>query len=229
MTTDAFTERLSEYLDGELTPRDRAEIDRHLTICASCRTTLEELREVVARAGRLVATPPDADLWPGVAHRVMSAQDAPSKTLTFARRAPRRFSFTLPQLAAAGIALMVLSGGLVWLARAGYSGADVPATEARVVNDSAAPSLRPANFSDPHYDEAVADLQRTLDAGRKKLDPQTVRVLETNLAAIDEAIDQCRKALAGDPANVYLNSHLAEARQRKLMLLRRASALATGT
>jgi hypothetical protein len=52
-------------------------------------------------------------------------------------------------------------------------------------------------------------------------------VLEENLAAIDRAIDQSRRALAADPANVYLNTHLASARQQKIALLRRASALAT--
>ena len=53
----------------------------------------------------------------------------------------------------------------------------------------------------------------------------TVKILESNLAAIDKAIDQSRQALAADPANVYLNNHLADARQRKLALLRRATAI----
>ena len=43
---------------------------------------------------------------------------------------------------------------------------------------------------------------------------------------IDQAIEQSRKALRADPANVYLNSHFAASRNRKLALLRRASALA---
>jgi tetratricopeptide (TPR) repeat protein len=84
----------------------------------------------------------------------------------------------------------------------------------------------PAKFADRHYDEAIADLQRVLDAERTQLDPETVRVLEKNLASIDAAIDQCRRALKADPSNIYLNTHLADARQRKLVLLRRAAALA---
>ena len=80
-------------------------------------------------------------------------------------------------------------------------------------------------FADPRYDDAIADLQQSLEAGRAKLDPETVRVLEANLAVIDRAIEQSRRALADDPMNVYLNSHLAAAKKRKLALLRRASAL----
>jgi hypothetical protein len=61
------------------------------------------------------------------------------------------------------------------------------------------------------------------------LDPETVRVLEANLMAIDQAIDQCRKALRNDPSNVYLNNHFVESRNRKLALLRRATALTMET
>ena len=53
----------------------------------------------------------------------------------------------------------------------------------------------------------------------------TIRSLETTLHVIDRAIGQCREALAADPANVYLNTYLAETRRRKLELLRRATAL----
>ena len=51
-------------------------------------------------------------------------------------------------------------------------------------------------------------------------------MLETNLRSIDQAIEQSRRALAADPANVYLNVHMAAAKKRKLALLRRATALA---
>ena len=74
--------------------------------------------------------------------------------------------------------------------------------------------------------EAVADLEKALETGRSRLDPETVSILEDNLRTIDQAIDQARKALRADPANAYLNNHFAASRNRKLALLRRASALA---
>jgi len=112
----------------------------------------------------------------------------------------------------------VASGGMVWLARLGGPATDFPT----VLGDT---RVRPANFGDAAYDEAVADLKSTLDAGRDQLDPQTIRVLEVNLEAIDRAIAQCREALLADPSSVYLNTYLAETRRRKLELLRRATAL----
>ena len=83
----------------------------------------------------------------------------------------------------------------------------------------------PVAIADPRYDEAIADLQQALSAGRSQLDGGTVKILEANLDAIDKAIEQSRRALASDPANLYLHSHLAEARQRKLALLRRSVGL----
>ena len=52
-------------------------------------------------------------------------------------------------------------------------------------------------------------------------------IIERNLKAIDDAITEAKTALDNDPANPYLNSHLADARRRKLDLLRQATSLAS--
>jgi hypothetical protein len=205
-----WNDRLSEYIDGELAPSERRALETHLPDCAECRADVDALRAVIARARSLTDTPPTSDLWPDVATRI-GARRAGRTTL-----ATRRFAFTLPQLVAASLALIVASGGMVWLARMGGPTTDFPSVLGEV---------RLANFGDAAFDEAVADLQQTLEAGRGRLDPETIRVLETNLEAIDRAIAQCREALEADPSSVYLNTYLAETRRRKLELLRRATAL----
>ena len=83
-----------------------------------------------------------------------------------------------------------------------------------------------ANFDDTEYDAAVADLQRALQSGRGQLDPATVKIVEQNLAIIDQAVDDARRALAQDPANADLSGYLQETKRRKLDLLRHAAALA---
>ncbi len=225
-TEDLFTDRLSDYLDGEeLSATERAAIEAHLATCGACRTTLAELEAVAARAASLTDAAPAADLWAGVAARL-----TPTVTvLPFARPRHRRFSFTLPQLVAAGLALMVMSGGLVWVARLGDPRASLPSAIAlgeRPEPEAAPEPLSRVSFADPNYDQAVADLEKMLAANRGRLDPQTVQIIEDNLRTIDQAIEQSRKALRADPASVYLNNHFAASRNRKLALLRRASALA---
>ena len=81
------------------------------------------------------------------------------------------------------------------------------------------------SFADAQYDAAVTDLESAVKKGRGRLDANTIAIVEHNLQIIDQAIDQARQALAADPANAYLSSHLFEARRRKLDLLRRAAAL----
>jgi hypothetical protein len=217
------TDRLSDYLDGDLPAAGHAQVDAHLRDCDACRRVLDELRSIAGAAAALPGGMPGSDLWPGIAERIGRA---PAQALPFAAAPRRRFSFTAPQLAAAAVLLMTLSGGLAVLLR---PAADPAATDLAATTPAEPADVLPVNLADPGYDGAVADLERTLDAGRGRLDPETIRVLEANLTAIDAAIDECRRALEADPANTFLNSHLLSARQRKLALLRRATALTTGS
>ena len=212
--SDNWTARLSEYLDETLAPAERQGLAAHLTNCAECRATLDELRQVVARARALEDRSPRADLWPAVATRigVVSIES---------RR--RRFSFTVPQLLAAGIALAVISAGGAWLALRGAA----TTSGGQLIAETNAGAVRWVSAVDPTYDRTVAELQRALDEGKRtgRLDSLTVRVLEHSLATIDTAIAQAGRALAQDPGNVYLNHHLAETMRRKIELLRQASGI----
>src|SRR5256886_17407770 len=106
---DQWTDRLSEYLDDELAAPERTTLEAHLASCDGCRTTLDELRRVVTNARALDDRPPAADLWPSVAARI-----GVSSRLK-ARPGVRRFSFSVPQLAAPSVVLALLSGSVAWL------------------------------------------------------------------------------------------------------------------
>lgn len=221
-----WTDRLSDYLDGELAGAEREALERHVGSCAECAAALAELRRVVARASALEDRPPERDLWPGIAARVGLGPAAGGDVVDLAARRRwrgRRFSFSLPQLVAAGIVLAVLSGGTVWWARPGAP-EGTPAVATAPTGDARTVGLRGTS-----YDGAIADLERVLAERRGQLDTATVRVIEQNLRVIDRAIERSRQALAADPTNPYLNDHLAETQRRKLELLRTVTALATAT
>jgi tetratricopeptide (TPR) repeat protein len=239
-----WTDQLSDYLDGELPADERDAVDDHLRRCASCAAVLNDLKRVVARAAAADARPPQADLWRGIAARLNERGETP-RVVPFAAREARRFAFTLPQLAAAAALLIAVSGGVAWqfAARMGGQVRDVRSADLQVRPDLPAASVvgaegtgaadfarvENASLADAQYDAAVADLEKALKAGRGSLDASTVAIVEHNLQIIDQAINQAREALAGDPANSYLSGHLVEARRRKLDLLRRATALAGET
>jgi len=210
---DQWTDRLSEYVDGELANGERTALEAHLATCAACRATVEDLRKVVGRARALDDRAPKADLWPGVAKRIGAGKVVEIRS--------RRFSFNVPQLIAASIALVLLSGGGVWMAL----------NQRAPVRFTTGPS-RPGNERTVAYwtgrtDAAIADLQEDLQRNESRLDTATVRVVRENLALIDRAIGQARAALDADPGNAYLNLHLADTMRRKLELLRRINAIAT--
>ena len=228
MIQDPWTDRLSEYVDGELPEWERHVLESHLESCAECSLIVSDLRRVVRRARTLKNPSPATDLWPGIATRIGAGTSQAHDVVDISarRRARRRWAFSLPQLAAAAIALMTVSGGTVWFlsgtARQSVVLAPAPSSPAEGA-PAVSVSMRP-NASQS-YAAAVADLERVLAEGRGKLDTTTVKIIEQNLAAIDRAIAEAQRALDADSGNLYLNTHLAETMRRKLDLLRQAAAL----
>jgi len=239
---EEWTDKLSDYLDGELPADERYAVESHLAGCDQCAAVLEDLRRVVARAQSLSPRPPQADLWDGVAARIepksrtSRVTSLPSLT-SFTAKAPRRISITLPQALAASIVIALVSGALAVkvLAPTPLPATSIGSFALAPPPAPPEPSATPAQpdddqiatvtFADAQYDAAVADLENAAKKGRGRLDANTIAIVEHNLQIIDQAIDQARQALAADPANAYLSSHLFEARRRKLDLLRRAAAL----
>ena len=247
---DHWNQRLSDYLDGDMNSAERAECEAHVATCEPCSADLDALRDVLARARSLQAPALPAELWSGIQERIAAV---PTRRRVL--RIPRPFIFTLPQALAAGFALVMLSGGSVWWAlehlrpvSRGATAVSVPPVA--MSSDSGAPSTGVTGRGQPvagaataatsgstavsfaaydtHYDLAIAELERTLANNRTQLDTSTVRIVEQNLAIIDRAILQARRALEADPASPYLHQHLALQMKLKLDLLRLAAAYSDG-
>jgi anti-sigma factor RsiW len=222
--TDPWINRLSEYLDDELAPEERAVLEAHLVVCGECPRILEELQLVVTRAGGLDERPPAANLWPGIAGRIGAARGASGAIDLHARRPARRVSFSVPQLLAAGVALAAISGSAVWLAGRSPQPASGPPGAVVGPVEGSAPEVRVV-VAAADYDATIAQLEAVLSDHRDQLESTTVDALERSLAAIDQAIVDAEAALAADPASPYLNEHLAGTLRRKIQVLSRAAAL----
>ena len=216
---DIWTNRLSEYVDGELDATERAALEAHLATCGQCYATLAELRDVVAHAKTLVDREPAKDLWAGI----RAGMTSESAVRLIPQR--RRFSFSVPQLLAACIALVLMTGGGMWLALR-QEPTPTPVAQREAVDGRVRFVDQRAERWRVQSDMAIAELQDALDLNESKLDTATVRIVRENLAVIDRAIAQAQHALRRDPGNTYLNLHLAKAMRQKIELLRRANALA---
>ncbi|HEX6309959.1 MAG TPA: zf-HC2 domain-containing protein [Longimicrobiales bacterium] len=226
---DPWTDRLTEYIDGDLTEAERQQVQRHLDGCAGCRAVVMELRAVVGAAQEAPLDEPVHDLWPGIEAAIggrapAAAGRTPDVHRTVIVHRARRFSFSLPQLAAAAVMLMAISGAAVWLIR---GAPDAPAATTGTVVQSAGgsePSVRTvAAQVEPQYANDIAALEATLEESRTRLDPATIEVIERSLESIDRAIADARAALETDPGNPRLHRQLDNTMRKKVDILRLAT------
>ena len=191
MTGPHMDATLNEYVDGTLAARDRASVDAHLAECAGCRAAVAELRSLSASAAGLPKSiEPDRDLWPAIAIRIR-----PRATWNVQRLWWRG---AMAAAAVCGIAL-----GIYRLTarppdrRLGEGWAAVQAD----------------------FDRSTDELSHILATERQRLSPETVALLERNLAIIDAAITESRAALARDSGNGDLRDFVAAAARQKVELL----------
>lgn len=59
----------SDFVEGTLPPREKADLERHLAACIQCRTELEAFRRTVGLLGRMKQTAPPGFL-PGIQRQI---------------------------------------------------------------------------------------------------------------------------------------------------------------
>ncbi|WP_428275097.1 anti-sigma factor family protein [Candidatus Palauibacter sp.] len=239
---DRFRDRLSEYIDGNLGVEEEVLIERHLERCEDSARTLAELEAVVDRAASLGPREPAEDLWPGIAERIgaraagpAGAAPDPSDAPTRRRTPARGITRFAPQLAA-GIALVWLSGALVWTAVARDDAGGNPGSVGASPGLGATSLLPPAGrsvstledggSSAEEYARLIAELERVLFDSERPLPPETVARIRRALVTIDRAIEDARAALLELPDDPYIQEHMENTMRRKSEFLAQAVQLA---
>jgi anti-sigma factor RsiW len=110
-------ETLQAYLDGELAPGRRQEVERHLADCADCRRELTALRELWRQVDGLPPMPPSESILPDLQARLADRR----------RQAP----WTWPQR---GLAAAALAAGVV--VGIGVASLPAPATDVATAESS---------------------------------------------------------------------------------------------
>jgi len=206
MNCETALDRLEGYLGGQLAPGDHTAMEHHLAACPSCRADLAALERVRAELPSLErsATDPDVEqMWAAIKPRL---------TVRKGRWALRPLALPAWALAAAAAVLVVASiaGTMLVLKSSSISTAGSQRLSALEAD----------------YENASAELIPLLEEARRRLPPATVASLERNLAAIDSALSEVRRALAADPGNLALEQLVLSAWSQKVGLLRRATASA---
>lgn len=144
---------LSEYADGVLDTKTRADLERHLSSCAECRKDLSALQSLINDLGSLSPVAPPSDFLRQVHKRL----DHPSRLSQFMGKLlfPPKFKIPLQLAGALLVALLVFS--VVTVQRQPYKPAEAPRApeagksrekrQALTVDKAAAPAERPAGES----------------------------------------------------------------------------------
>jgi hypothetical protein len=111
MDCTTFDDRLSDYLEEDLAPADRRQVETHLAACVRCAALVRDLERIRAGATELPELTPSADLWHGIARRIETpvVQFAPRS----APNAPTR-RFEQLRNAAIAAALVAVTAGVTY-------------------------------------------------------------------------------------------------------------------
>jgi anti-sigma-K factor RskA len=234
---------LDEYIDGGLAAEECGEVERHLESCVECAAEVESLLALRARTRDLPREiAPGRDLWPEIQARLQAVPArqvaAPERlvgaevgVIDLAARRGRatRWSGGVLGRAAAVIALIVLSSGATAYLLRGRGTAPVavapaaPQSQAtgnvRLAADRDISTFRAGSGG---FEGAVEGLRTTFESHRDRLSPETVKIVEQNLAIIDRAIAESRAALEKDPNDPDLPLLLSGVYRQKLELLQQA-------
>jgi putative zinc finger protein len=237
MTHTAYRESIHELVDGSIGAIRRADLERHLSDCAECRSLLSDMETIRNVADTLDPLEPPDGVWLQIAGRLRQ-----EGRVTLPPALPPAPARHVALLAIAASLLLAVGAAIVMLL-----------TEYRPGNTATQPGSASATTAQPgdagadiglesveaefrlaeqHYQNAIAKLEQAarLDqtaAGQDPdaLDAQTAAMMQKHLQVIDQAIAESRSALRSEPSSAPARDSLFDALRRKVALLQDTIAL----
>ncbi|HEY1951433.1 MAG TPA: zf-HC2 domain-containing protein [Gemmatimonadaceae bacterium] len=225
MSHDVIKHLLDDYVTGDLADNARDAVSAHIAACEICRSEVDALQSVIARAGTLPKSiDPPADAWTGIRAAVERDKETASYRQTGDISRWRR-----PYLTAAAVVLAALLSSIGTALYMGARGTGTGAAAATSGSTAVPATLAAFTLEENNYLRDAAVLQDIVDQQESSLSPETVAQLKSSIRTIDEAILEARNALARDPANKTLMEMLTGTYRQKLDLLRRTTEMTRGS
>lgn len=215
MTCAQCRKLLNETGIRDLDPHLRSALEEHLADCAECRREAAEISALTRAAAELPRQiAPQRDLWPGISTRLDTNTTEKPEFRTW--RFPR---LTQPLAMAASLLVIVVGTlSLLNLPGGGYAGLESVSGERTI-------GLVTTSAMEKQYLGAAQELLYAMAEVRPVLPETTLAVLDRNLELVDQAITASRTAVQEYPADVELQSMLADAWKQKISLLQQTARL----
>jgi hypothetical protein len=229
MTHEVIRHLLDDYVTGDLPEDVRGPVADHIAACEICRTEVEGLKGILARAAELPKSiDPPAGAWLDIRAAIERDKEAVAADNGVKSREFWRQPYLL---AAAAVLVAILSSGgtALYMSSRSVNGNASGAPESGVGEAGTPATFAAFAIEENNYLRNVAVLQDLLDKQEASLAPETVAQLKSSLHTIDEAILEARNALARDPANKMLIEMLSGTYRQKVDLLRRTTEMTRGS
>ena len=204
MTSEHWTDRFGDAVDGTLAPDEQAELDAHCRECPGCRELLNDLMEIRAAASSLDRHTPSPDVWNAIAANIRPTRSHPRSWAGLA----------------AAAALVTMLGAAAWFDLGSRIGR--PEESTAELARSAASELQ---LAEQHYDNAIKSLEQLAANRDQALDPAVAADIAESLRSIDRAITDSRAALKTEPDSLVAQTSLLEALRMKVALLQETVSL----
>jgi anti-sigma-K factor RskA len=220
MVCNECQELLSDYIDGELELGEQVKLERHLGDCEPCRAVRDDLLQIVHFSHQLPEHSPSGALWARIQSDIKEQQPADfwSRTQGWWTRTRRRhFDLSIPQMAAAAAALViVLSIGVIVSRQA-----SAPAGMYLASSLTDAPSeVRPLSSPDlQQLEKQISNLSATIEQRKVSWDPQLRLKFEKNMTLIEQSLAECRHQLSDNPEDDISQELMLNAYREKVRLL----------
>lgn len=224
MSCPEYEDRLNDYAGGYLSGRARQEVDEHLLVCVACR---EEVHALKALLGDLAGLPREIEapeeIWQATAGELRGRMDPARPGAGPAREAERAWSRWVPLAVAASAVLVAALALMVAVSQPAPGPAPEVAAGDAVPEGVARVEVPAFGEAEEEFKMAADELLAALEARRDRLPPRTLAVIQKNLKAINDAIEETREAMESDPDNADLGGLMRAMYRRKLNLLQGVS------
>lgn len=234
MNCEKCQDLIHDLVDGALSREDSAELNRHLDDCLSCADVRNDLEAIVSfcqqNRGQYLAPPNERALWLRIrnvieAETAVPAPAVPGKGSFWPAWLGRSWELSLPQLAAAVAALVVVVSlaTAVVIRRADSRDPNITNNlTQRGIGSVAATNVRD-RFS--QQEQAIAYWNQRVELNKERWNAQMRETFDRNLQVIDQAVNNSLNELTRNPHDEVSEEMLNAALNEKLALLKEFSDL----
>ncbi len=231
MNCEKCQDLISDFLDGALGHEDQATLNSHLEECFQCADVRNDLQSIVGfcqtNRGDYAAPPNERALWLRIRNMIetgagsVAVADAPGRRNFWSNWVGRSWELTLPQLAAAAVAIVLVVSLSTFVGLRRWQGGESQGLAG--TNPAAGQmSVGAANVSNriSQQQQMISYWNQRVEYNKARWSPQMRETFDRNLAVIDQAVNDSVNSLSQNPHDEVSEEMLNAALNEKLSLLK---------